>query len=71
MAQTINRLTATKVQNLRAPGMYADGAGLYLQVTGAAAKSWLLRYSSAGPGSRDGLGIGRQGHLGRGAAAAR
>ena len=37
MAQTVNRLTATKVQKIKTPGMYADGAGLYLQVTGNAA----------------------------------
>jgi len=33
MAQTVNQLTATKVQKVKAPGMYPDGAGLYLQVT--------------------------------------
>jgi hypothetical protein len=39
MAQTVNQLTATKVQKVKTPGIYADGAGLYLQVTGNAAKS--------------------------------
>ena len=48
MAQTVNQLTATKVQKVKTPGMYADGAGLYLQVTGEAAKSWILRYSLRG-----------------------
>ena len=45
MAQTVNQLTATKVHKLKTPGMYPDGAGLYLQVTGENAKSWLFRYS--------------------------
>jgi integrase len=56
MAQTVNQLTATKVQRLKAPGMYPDGAGLYLQVTGENAKSWLLRYSLRGKSREMGLG---------------
>ena len=56
MAQTVNRLTATKVQKIKTPGMYADGAGLYLQVTGNAAKSWILRYSLRGAAREMGLG---------------
>ena len=34
MAQFVGRLTALKVLKVKRPGMYADGAGLYLQVTG-------------------------------------
>jgi hypothetical protein len=30
MAQFVGRLTALKVLRTRKPGMYADGAGLYL-----------------------------------------
>jgi len=60
MAQTINQLTTTKVQKLRVPGTYPDGAGLYLQVTGAAAKSWLLRYSLRGKAREMGLGSVRK-----------
>jgi integrase len=56
MTKTVNQLTATKVQHLKAPGMYPDGAGLYLQITGAAAKSWILRYSLRGKASEMGLG---------------
>jgi integrase len=56
MAQTVNRLTATKVDNVRTPGMYPDGAGLYLQVTSTAAKSWILRYSLRGVAREMGLG---------------
>ena len=56
MAQTVNQLTATKVQKMKAPGFYPDGAGLYLQVTGKAAKSWVLRYSLRGKAREMGLG---------------
>ena len=56
MTQTVNQLTATKVQKLKAPGMYLDGAGLYLQVTGENSKSWLLRYSLRGKAREMGLG---------------
>jgi integrase len=46
----LNRLTAVRVQQLRKPGFYPDGGGLYLQVTQGAAedvvnKSWLFRFS--------------------------
>jgi integrase len=56
VAQTVNQLTAAKAQKLKAPGMYPDGAGLYLQVTGADAKSWVLRYSLRGKAREMGLG---------------
>jgi integrase len=56
MAQTVNQLTAKKVQNVKAAGMYPDGAGLYLQVTGEGAKSWILRYSLRGKAREMGLG---------------
>ena len=56
MAQTVNQLTATRVQKLKTPGMYPDGAGLYLQVTGVGAKSWILRYSLCGRAREMGLG---------------
>jgi integrase len=55
MAQTVNQLTATKVQKIKAPGMYPDGVGLYLQVIGEA-KSWILRFSLRGKARQMGLG---------------
>jgi hypothetical protein len=36
--------------------MYADGAGLFLQVTGAGGKSWVFRFSLHGKGREMGLG---------------
>ena len=38
------RLTALKVEHAKTPGMYADGGGLYLQVT-EGGKSWIYRYT--------------------------
>src|SRR6516164_835257 len=43
MARTTGRLTALKVERAKQPGMYADGGGLYLQVTEGGA-SWLYRF---------------------------
>src|SRR6516165_3931788 len=45
MARQIERLTALKVEAKElAPGMYPDGAGLYLRVTPEGARNWVLRY---------------------------
>jgi len=44
MARIVGRLTALTVSRaLRTPGMYADGGGLYLRVSGGSA-SWVYRY---------------------------
>lgn len=56
MARTVGKLTALKVSRASRPGMYADGAGLYLQVTGAGAKSWVYRFSLRGRAREMGLG---------------
>lgn len=40
----VEKLTAMKVARISKPGKYADGKGLYLQVTKALVKSWLFRY---------------------------
>ena len=54
----LNRLTAVKVQQVRKPGLYADGGGLHLQVTqgidGALNKSWLFRFSVRDAAKRSG-----------------
>ena len=44
MARTINRLNPLKVKALDAPGLHADGNGLYLSVGKTGAKSWALVY---------------------------
>jgi integrase len=43
VSRTTGRLTALRVQRAKAPGMYADGGGLYLQVSEGGA-SWIYRY---------------------------
>lgn len=55
------KLTALKIERIKDPGMYADGHGLYLQVTAAAgdrepAKSWIFRYMLRGRAREMGLG---------------
>src|SRR6202034_2488138 len=65
MARITDRLTALDVKRLAAqdegkranaaPGMYPDGAGLYLRVTKRGA-SWVLRYMFSGKPRYMGLG---------------
>lgn len=57
------RLTGLKVSKVKKPGLYADGGGLYLQVTAShsegskeVSKSWLFRYAKNGKEHRMGLG---------------
>src|SRR6266702_3692493 len=60
MAHFEGRLTALKVMKVKKPGLYADGAGLYLQVTGdgetKVAKSWIFRFTLRGRSREMGLG---------------
>ncbi len=56
MMWTTGRLTALKVMRATGkPGMYADGGGLYLQVTPGGA-SWIYRYMLKGCAREMGLG---------------
>ena len=52
----IDLLSAAKVKNLKVPGDYLDGRGLYLQVRNASSKSWLLKYSILKRAREMGLG---------------
>jgi hypothetical protein len=56
MARQMGRLTALAVSRAKSDGMYADGGGLYLQVTGAGARSWIYRYTLNGRSREMGLG---------------
>ncbi len=51
-----NRLTALFVSRAKTKGMYADGNGLYLQVTASGARSWIYRYTLHGRAREMGLG---------------
>jgi len=56
MARPINRLSALFVAKDLEPGLYADGAGLYLQVSQQRTKSWILRFMLTGKARKMGLG---------------
>ncbi|CAG9239363.1 Integrase [Paraburkholderia tropica] len=47
MSRPIKKLSAVKVKQEKNPGYYADGGGLYLQVSKTGTKSWIFRYSRA------------------------
>ena len=49
-------LTATFCRNIKAPGRYADGNGLFLNVSSTGSKSWLFRYRWKGKRPEIGLG---------------
>jgi len=56
----LNKLSAKFVETITKPGRYADGGGLYLQVskaTDGVTKSWLFRYMRGGGTSRA-MGLG-------------
>lgn len=51
------KLTDTIVRNLREPGKYFDGHGLYLELTKAGGRYWRLKYRMAGIERRVALGV--------------
>jgi integrase len=56
MPKSVNRLSAVKVASTKKPGLYADGAGLYLQVAESGSRSWVFRFKIAGRTRDMGLG---------------
>jgi integrase len=56
MARSINRLSARSAAGQTQRGRYADGGGLYLQVSENEAKSWLFRFMLNGKSRQMGLG---------------
>lgn len=56
MPRQANKLTAVKVAKLNKPGRYADGLGLYLQVSEPGTKAWLFGYMRFGKAHQMGLG---------------
>ncbi|WP_380875671.1 integrase [Sphingomonas sp. DBB INV C78] len=68
MARTTNRLTARGVATIKAPGMHADGDGLYLKVRSSGTRSWVFVFQrrckrhemGLGPLSRVSLAEARQ-----------
>lgn len=56
MARQINRLTPRTVATKHKAGYYADGGGLYLQISASGSKSWLYRFMLNGRAREMGLG---------------
>src|SRR5579884_2910520 len=56
MKRTLNRLAPNTANKTNNPGLYADGGGLYLQITPKGVKSWLFRYMRHGKSHAMGLG---------------
>ena len=56
MARKIARLTDRTIKAKTEKGYYADGDGLYLQVSATGAKSWIFRFKSKGKARDMGLG---------------
>lgn len=56
MGRTVDKLSAVAVARAKEPGYYGDGAGLYLQVSKSATKSWIFRFTIAGKQREMGLG---------------
>jgi integrase len=52
----IHKLNALKVAKESAPGYYADGGGLYLQISGSGSRSWIFRFTLAKRAREMGLG---------------
>ena len=56
MARKIGKLSPAGVRNETKPGVYGDGAGLYLNVGPTGGKSWLFRFMLNGTAREMGLG---------------
>jgi len=56
----VHRLSAVKVTKETRPGLYADGGGLYLRITGGkkAGKRWVFLYNRPRDGKRCEMGLG-------------
>lgn len=55
-SKQLHRLNALKVSRETAPGYYADGGGLYLQISASGSRSWIFRYMLARRAREMGLG---------------
>ena len=56
MARGIHRLSAVEVKAKTKPGHYADGGGLYLQVSKWGTRSWVFKFTLGG--RTRGMGLG-------------
>lgn len=68
MARALNRLTVKTAEKATTPGRYADGGGLYLDITKTGSKSWVYFYRSpVHRTERNGKVAGRLREMGLGA----
>jgi integrase len=51
-----NRLSASSITKSKAPGLYADGGGLYLRISTSGTPGWIFRYARNGKTHDHGLG---------------
>lgn len=58
MAHRLKRLTALKVSRTGKPGLYADGGGLYFQISSSGGRSWIFRYRMGGRKTPRDMGLG-------------
>ncbi len=56
MSKEIHRLSALAVARMSKPGLYADGAGLYLRISRGASKAWVFRFMLDGKAREMGFG---------------
>ncbi len=54
--RTSNKLSVASVRSMNRPGRYADGGGLYLQISKIKTKAWLFRFMQHGRARQMGLG---------------
>ena len=54
--RTLHRLSSRRITTESKQGRYANGGGLYLQVSGQGTKSWLFRFMLNGKARQMGLG---------------
>ena len=59
MTREIEKLTSLRVAREDRPGRYADGDGLYLQISASRSISWVFRYRTGGHLSRKGKPLSR------------
>jgi integrase len=52
----LNRLTPLRIKSAKAPGLYSDGGGLYLQISAFGTKAWVYRFMRDGVARKMGLG---------------
>src|SRR5690606_34688617 len=57
MARRVAKLNALAVHRAKKPGLFSDGAGLYLRGSNAGTQSWVFRFKLNGRSREMGLGF--------------